>query len=755
MNIASFSGPTSAASSIRGPPARRAPPREPEPIERHVVRLRRILATDPGGSWVATRDGPIVGCALAILREGAVGPVAARGRPGGRSRRASAASCCGWPGSTATDARGRVILSSRDRRAVRAYARLGLELHPSHRAPSACPRAAAERPPLRAAGGRATSRSPTRSTARCAAPRTARTCWRPSRPTTSCSCCPTAATRSSATAIVRLLAAFDERRRAGAAARGARPRRRAGRQAVVEWITSAQGWAVDVCVEAGLELRTGAGAVFLGGDVARSGRTSPVVRTCDSAGVATVVGIDTVSFSRRNRQMAKQPRSLTGKVAVVTGGGRGIGRAIAAALVRKGARVAIGDVDREAAEATAAELGDAVVGLHLDVTDLPGFTAFLDEVERRLGPIDVLVNNAGIMPLTPLEDESRREHHPSAGDQPPRGHPRHPGGDPPDAPARARATSSTSPRSRARRGFPGVATYCATKHGVVGLSEAVRFELRGTGVEVSCVMPGIVNTELAAGMKEARGSRSSRPSRSPTRSSRALEFPRFDVFVPRGDRPAAGLGGAVPRRAREAIARAGSGPTDVPRDADHGASAPPTRRAPPHSAPAAEEVAEVRSSRPTERAAGGLGRVSQSAIRRADRGALILLQEVAGVRDHARRRPPQRARRAPRRPAAAARGPASRPQHELRPRRPRAARPACAGRPRRRAVGPRGQDRREGAGARLRGLVRERRLVARERPRRPGRSRHARRTSMPIGTSSTRSTKAANGATARSSAARR
>ena len=104
--------------------------------------------------------------------------------------------------------------------------------------------------------------------------------------------------------------------------------------------------------------------------------------------------------------MARQPRSLTGKVAVVTGGGRGIGRAIATALVRKGVRVAIGDVDLEAAERTAAELGDAVVGLRLDVTDLPGFTAFLDDVERRLGPIDVLVNNAGIMPVTALEDES-------------------------------------------------------------------------------------------------------------------------------------------------------------------------------------------------------------------------------------------------------------------------------------------------------------------------------------------------------------
>ena len=104
--------------------------------------------------------------------------------------------------------------------------------------------------------------------------------------------------------------------------------------------------------------------------------------------------------------MAKQPRSLAGKVAVVTGGGRGIGKAISRSLAREGVRVAIADLDGAAAEQAAAEAGGGAIGLALDVTDRPAFTAALDEIEQRLGPIDVIVNNAGIMPIGPFEEET-------------------------------------------------------------------------------------------------------------------------------------------------------------------------------------------------------------------------------------------------------------------------------------------------------------------------------------------------------------
>ena len=76
--------------------------------------------------------------------------------------------------------------------------------------------------------------------------------------------------------------------------------------------------------------------------------------------------------------MARKPRSLTNKVAVITGGGRGIGAATAALLINNGAKVAIGDLDGTLAKETAAKLGSNAIGLELDVTDHAAYTAFLD-----------------------------------------------------------------------------------------------------------------------------------------------------------------------------------------------------------------------------------------------------------------------------------------------------------------------------------------------------------------------------------------
>jgi NAD(P)-dependent dehydrogenase (short-subunit alcohol dehydrogenase family) len=253
--------------------------------------------------------------------------------------------------------------------------------------------------------------------------------------------------------------------------------------------------------------------------------------------------------------MVKDPRSLIGKVVAITGGGRGIGRATAEALAREGARVAVGDLDREAAEAVAAELGSGALGLGLDVTDHAAFTAFLDEVERRLGPLDVLVNNAGIMPVAPLVEESAESiarqlainlHAVIHGTQ--------------------EAMRRMVPRGTGhivqlaslagRSGFPQLATYCATKHGVIGLSEAVALELRDTGVEISVVMPGIVKTELTTGLADARGVKTVLPEDVAAAIVQALETPRFDVFVPRSSGALVKLGAVLPRRLRMAVVRA-------------------------------------------------------------------------------------------------------------------------------------------------------------------------------------------------------
>ena len=284
----------------------------------------------------------------------------------------------------------------------------------------------------------------------------------------------------------------------------------------------------------------------------------------------------------------KQPRSLQGRVAVVTGGGRGIGRALCRALAAEGAKVAIGDVDAAAAEEAASELGG--VGLRVDVTDRPGFTAFLDEVERRLGPIDVIVNNAGIMPVARLEDEDERSitrqleinlHAVIHGTR--------------EAVRRMRPRGSGHIVNIAsiagRSGVSHLATYCATKHGVVGLSEAMRSELRGSGIEISVVMPGLVSTELTAGTKPYRGFKLQTPEQVADAIVAALKVPRFEVYVPASLGPTTKVVALLPRRAQDALARLFKS-DEVMSNADRAARAAYEARAA-ASAPAAAAIVEV------------------------------------------------------------------------------------------------------------------------------------------------------------------
>ncbi len=261
--------------------------------------------------------------------------------------------------------------------------------------------------------------------------------------------------------------------------------------------------------------------------------------------------------------MAKQPRILAGQTVAITGGARGIGRATAQALLRQGMRVAIGDVDREAAEQTVRELGGpgdaprpSAIALGLDVTERESFTAFLDTTEEQLGPIDVLINNAGIMPLGRFIDED-------------------------DLTARRMidinlhgvilgtklALARMVPRDRGhivniasqagKFGAPGGATYSATKHAVVGLSEAVRGELRlmGAHIDLSFVMPYAVNTELGSGLAEVRGQHNLEPEQVADAIVEALQQGLVEVWVPKSTKRTYQLGTLLPRRLSEGLGR--------------------------------------------------------------------------------------------------------------------------------------------------------------------------------------------------------
>jgi NADP-dependent 3-hydroxy acid dehydrogenase YdfG len=255
--------------------------------------------------------------------------------------------------------------------------------------------------------------------------------------------------------------------------------------------------------------------------------------------------------------MAKQPRILAGQTVAITGAARGIGRATAQALLARGMKVAIGDVDIDAARKTAEELGPSAVALPLDVTDRESFACFLDEAERQLGPLDVLVNNAGIMQIGRFLDED-------------------------DLTAQRMidinlhgvilgmklALARMIPRDRGhvvniasqagKFGAPGGATYSATKHAVVGLTEAVRGELRlmDAHIDLSYVMPYVVNTELGSGLGEARGLSNLEPADVAEAIVEALQFGIVEVWVPKSAKRTNVLGVVLPRRLSEGMARA-------------------------------------------------------------------------------------------------------------------------------------------------------------------------------------------------------
>jgi NAD(P)-dependent dehydrogenase (short-subunit alcohol dehydrogenase family) len=243
--------------------------------------------------------------------------------------------------------------------------------------------------------------------------------------------------------------------------------------------------------------------------------------------------------------------NLRGRVVAVTGGANGIGLAVARRFAAAGAKVAIGDLDAAAASAAADALGDGALGLALDVRDRDAFAAFLDAAEADHGPLDVLVNNAGVDWVGPFHEE-------------------------PDAVTRREvdvnlmgtiygtrlAVQRMLPRDRGhvvnvasgvgRLPLPGSASYSATKHAIVGLTESLRLEYRRTGLRFSMILPAQVETAMLDGQARPRLMSQVTADDVAAGVLRAVQDDRFEVWVPGSTAAGARLAALLPRRLRDA-----------------------------------------------------------------------------------------------------------------------------------------------------------------------------------------------------------
>jgi len=195
---------------------------------------------------------------------------------------------------------------------------------------------------------------------------------------------------------------------------------------------------------------------------------------------------------------------LQGKVAMVTGGARGIGKAISAELVADGAKVAVVDLELANAEATAAELGGGARGFAANVARAADVDAVVEAVERDLGPIDILVNNAGItrdgllIRLSEADWDAVLNVNLKA------------------AFLTMKAVTRGMMKRRSGRviniasvvgvvGNKGQANYSASKAGLIGLTKTIAKELASRNVLVNAVAPGFIETDMTAALPaEAR-----------------------------------------------------------------------------------------------------------------------------------------------------------------------------------------------------------------------------------------------------------
>ena len=200
-------------------------------------------------------------------------------------------------------------------------------------------------------------------------------------------------------------------------------------------------------------------------------------------------------------------RGLRERVVVVTGAGRGMGRAIAERLAAEGARVAVTDVDGDSALATAKALERAVpsnasgsaAGFRLDITDAAEVTARIGEITAALGPIDALVNNAGWDRLAPFLDTDE-DLWDRIIDINLRGPIRMTKAVLPGMVERGAGRIVNISSDAGRVGSTGEAVYSACKAGIIGFTKTVAREVARRNVTVNAVCPGPTDTPLLQGM---------------------------------------------------------------------------------------------------------------------------------------------------------------------------------------------------------------------------------------------------------------
>jgi NAD(P)-dependent dehydrogenase (short-subunit alcohol dehydrogenase family) len=243
-------------------------------------------------------------------------------------------------------------------------------------------------------------------------------------------------------------------------------------------------------------------------------------------------------------------RALSGKRVAITGGARGIGLATAKELHRRGASVAIGDIDADAAKQAATAIAPDVAAFHLDVTDAGSFGSFLADAKQALGGLDVLVNNAGVMPIGHFLDIPeavvRRSMEinllgPTLGMRLAL----------PDMIAQGHGHIVNVASSAGKAAVPGGVNYCSHKAGLIHLTEGARLEFGGRGITFTCVMPSFTNTDLIAGTKGTRFIKNVEPEAVAEAIAVGIERKQKDVYAPRSLRTIFRIQPLMGRRLRD------------------------------------------------------------------------------------------------------------------------------------------------------------------------------------------------------------